>query len=647
MSTDLFNAFPLPMMDYSPIRDEAGKIIDFRFAWANEAARAPTSTKLEDVVGARLLAISKDVADSQGFAQMILTTEDREIRSTVTRINSGLMYRNKMVKFITTPSEAGCMVTMVDVTDVIAERDAARGQMRMMQAACDDAVGGIAIADDTHKLLYVNPALCKELGYTKEEMLNMHIGDLMHKEESEIRYELAEKLLSEEISQYVVDRKYLTKSGEEIQYSVAVSTIHSETGQHLSLAHFRDVREERAAQAELSLALSKAEESTRMKSEFLANMSHEIRTPLNGVIGMAQVLAYSDLSPQQAEHVAIIRDSGSNLMSLLNDILDLSKVEAGKIDINPIEVDLRHKLNRVYKLNEPIAAEKGIGLDFVVHPSLPARLKVDPVRLHQCVANLVSNAVKFTSQGKVVIAITSQPLEDGQHKVLIHVSDTGIGIAADKLGHIFESFQQADGSTTRSFGGTGLGLTITRKLAQLMGGDLKVVSEEGRGSVFTLSIMAEAEGGKGIHQERLLNDGSAVGFSNCRVLIVDDNVINRKVASSLLGDYGFVSDEAVDGIDALEKLEKKEYDLVLMDVHMPAMDGITAAKRLREHGTLNTVIPIIALTADAMSGDRERYLALGMDGYVSKPIDERELIGEIGNVLSVADGSYAKTSATG
>jgi len=145
----------------------------------------------------------------------------------------------------------------------------------------------------------------------------------------------------------------------------------------------------------------------------------------------------------------------------------------------------------------------------------------------------------------------------------------------------------------------------------------------------------------------LLNDGSAVGFSNCRVLIVDDNVINRKVASSLLGDYGFVSDEAVDGIDALEKLEKKEYDLVLMDVHMPAMDGITAAKRLREHGTLNTVIPIIALTADAMSGDRERYLALGMDGYVSKPIDERELIGEIGNVLSVADGSYAKTSATG
>ena len=646
MSTDLLNALPVPVMDLAPVRDESNAIIDFKFVWANEVALGSTGAKLEQVIGLSLLKMGPDISESEGFEQMIETIESGKGLSMVTNIRHGKMYRGKMVKFITEPSEAGCVVMMQDVTDVIAERDAARGQMRMMQAACDDAVGGVAIADDTHKLLYVNPALCKELGYTKDELLTMRIGDLMRAEESEIRHELAEKLLSEEISQYVVDRKYLTKSGEEILYSVAVSTIHTDTGEHLSLAHFRDVREERSAQAELSAALSKAEESTRMKSEFLANMSHEIRTPLNGVIGMAQVLAYSELSPQQAEHVAIIRDSGSNLMSLLNDILDLSKVEAGKVDINPIEVDLRHKLNRVYKLHEPVAAEKGIGLDFVVHPSLPARLKVDPVRLHQCVSNLVSNAVKFTSKGKVIIAITSQPVGNDQHKVVVHVSDTGIGIAADKLSRIFESFQQADGSTTRSFGGTGLGLTITRRLAQLMGGNLSVVSEEGRGSVFTLSILAEAEGGKGIHQERLINDGSAVGFSDCRVLIVDDNVINRKVASSLLQDYGFVSDEAVDGVDALEKLEKNEYDLVLMDVHMPSMDGITAAKKLREHGTLNTVIPIIALTADAMSGDRERYLALGMDGYVSKPIDERELIGEIGNVLTAVDTANAQQRMT-
>lgn len=632
--SDILDIIPFPILEYAPVRDEANNIIDLTFLWANADAREALVEEGEDIVGKRVLELHPHFKENNGYGCILKAIETGETQQIVIAAGKISPFAGKYLKLFCKPTPSGCIVMMQDITDIVNDRDNAQTKFSMLDAACTDAVNGIAIADDKHRLVYANPALCKALGYTKEEMIGKAIGDLMEPSENLARYDLVAKLLSEEIDQYVVDRKYVTKTGETILMSVAVSTTHGKNGEVWSLAHFRDVREERRSQHALRSALAKAQEATRMKSEFLANMSHEIRTPLNGVIGMAQVLAFSDLSPQQAEHVSIIRDSGSNLMSLLNDILDLSKVEAGQVDVNPIEVDVRHKLNRVYKLHEPIAREKGIALDFVIHPSLPARLQLDPVRLHQCVANLVSNAVKFTAEGRVTIAITSEPISDTQYQVIVHVSDTGIGIAPEKLETVFESFQQADGSTTRSFGGTGLGLTITRKLARLMGGDLTVVSAKGRGSIFTLTILANSVPKVGIHQERFLANQPPMNFSDLRVLIVDDNVINRKVAASFLRTYNFKTSEAIDGLDALEKLAQGKYDLILMDVHMPSMDGITAARELRVNGTLNTDIPVIALTADAMSGDRERYLAQGMDGYVSKPINERELISEIGAVMT-------------
>ena len=638
MSEDLLNTLPVPIMDFSPVRDDSGQIVDFSLVWANEASMAPNSVTLEDIVGERILQFAPQLAGSDGFNQMVKTANDGKTRSIVGKAEDSPLYQGKTTKFVTAASVAGCSITMLDVSDVVAERDTARGQLKMMEAACNDAVNGIAIANSDYQMVYANPALCKMLGYTKEEILQLRIGDMMSESESEIRHEQAAKLLSEEIDQYVVDRTYLHKSGEKILMSVAVSTLHEISGGNLSLAHFRDVREERKAQHDLRTALMKAEESTRMKSEFLANMSHEIRTPLNGVIGMAQVLSHSDLTEAQEEHVSIIQDSSTSLLSLLNDILDLSKVEAGKITISPVESDLRHKFSRLYKLHDPIAREKNIELKIAFDPNIPSHLEFDPVRVRQCVSNLVSNAVKFTTEGKVVIAVSSKDLGD-EHEVKVHVSDTGIGIPDDKIGRIFEAFQQADGSTTRSYGGTGLGLTITKRLARLMGGDLSVASQFGKGSVFTLTFKAKTP----IGYVKPLADAASPGeqssgqkqaLSGRDILVVDDNLINRQVAKTILEIYGFNIEVACDGVEAVEVSQDRQFDLILMDIHMPRMDGVRAVKGIQSGGGMNVNTPIIALTADAMSGDREKYLKQNMQGYVSKPINERELIAEIERVIA-------------
>jgi len=640
LSIDVLQALPVPIMEFSPVRDEDGRIVDFLFVWANEAALAPMSAKLDDVIGTSLVSNAPDIAGTDYFDQMIKCVEDNRSLSMVTEISHGQVYRNKRVKFVTAPSGAGCAVIMQDVSDVVAQRDAARGQMKMMQAACDDAVGGIAIANTDHVLVYANPAFCRMLGYEDEELVGMRIDELTAKSEQPARHVEAEKLLTEEISQYITDRVYLSKTGEEILLSVSVSMIKGLDGKQLSLGHFRDVRDERKAQHDLRTALVKSKEATRLKSEFLANMSHEIRTPLNGVIGMAQVLSYSKLDSQQAEHLAIIRESSTNLLSLLNDILDLSKVEAGKVEITPVETDVRHKLNRLFKLHEPVAKEKGLAFDLVVHPAVPSRLQLDPVRMRQCVTNLISNAIKFTKAGRIVVAVTSRPV-GADHEVTVHVSDSGIGISPEQIAKIFDSFQQADGSTTRSFGGTGLGLTITRKLARLMGGDLSVVSEPGRGSVFTLRFMAKASGAMSRSQDvtniNREDETHSLNFGEKTVLIVDDNVVNRQVARTFLKAYGFRTIEAVDGIEAVAKAKEQEVDLILMDIHMPRLDGVNAARQIRDSNAFNATVPIVALTADAMSGDREKYLGLGMNGYVAKPINERELLSTVGQVLALKD----------
>lgn len=379
--------------------------------------------------------------------------------------------------------------------------------------------------------------------------------------------------------------------------------------------------------AELRMARNAAEQASTAKSQFLASMSHEIRTPLNGILGMAQSLRHTNtLTPDDAEKVNVILTSGETLTSLLNDILDLSKIEAGKLDIHPIDADIAALVRQSTRLFEPLAEEKGLAFSIRNHsPALPVR--IDPVRFQQCVANLVSNAVKFTSAGQVTVDTIVEPLAIGRRKVTVTVSDTGIGMTAETAGRLFENFVQADGSTTRTFGGSGLGLAITRRLARLMHGDVTISSTPGKGSTFTLTL--EVEAGEAVTSPDLipsdarLNAGPGPGR---RVLVVDDNATNRQVVKLFLAPLGLTLEEARNGVEALDCLARAPFDLVLLDVHMPEMDGRECIAHIRRSTHAWSSIPVIALTAEAMAGDREALLALGMTDYAAKPIDRAALI---------------------
>lgn len=402
-----------------------------------------------------------------------------------------------------------------------------------------------------------------------------------------------------------------------------------------------DVTALRERERELKKARKEAEAANEAKSAFLANISHEIRTPLNGILGMAQLMAASDLTPEQRDQLDTILDSGKTLMAILNDVLDLSKIEAGKFDISPIDNDLGHLLRRLEKLWAPRAMEKGLALTLNIDPEAATFLRFDPVRVRQCVSNLVSNAIKFTDQGEITVSAFAVPAEDDYFDVRIRVSDTGIGMDAATLDKLFAPFTQADASTSRRYGGTGLGLSISRKLAELMGGGVSVESEPGKGSSFTLTFRAALgrRSDEAPAEADVDKTGGVRWAKGLTMLLVDDHALNRKVARLFLEPLGITIIEAENGEEAIRWLQTRDFDLVLLDMHMPVMDGMTALRHIRQHEVQAIRdVPVIALTADSLGPENTRYSEMGANGYVGKPIDHRELIVEIGRVLETRYG---------
>ena len=381
--------------------------------------------------------------------------------------------------------------------------------------------------------------------------------------------------------------------------------------------------------AALAKAKEGAEAADRAKSLFLATMSHEIRTPMNGVLGFARMLEAGHLNPDQREYVESILSSGAMLLTLLNDILDLSKIEAGAMQIERKPVDLRRVARNVARLFASAAERKNLRLDCVVDESVPARVYGDTIRITQVLTNLVSNSVKFTDQGSVEVRISAQTAAapDGTpgQEIVFRVRDTGIGITDAEMARLFRSFSQADSSTTRRFGGTGLGLVITRRLCGLMGGSLDAESKSNKGSTFTARIRtdvapeeAAAEGAPDSQRP-----GGAASGGPLDVLLVEDNPLNRRLGQAMLGRLGHRTAFASNGREALERIQDRRFDVVLMDVQMPEMDGLTATRLIRERESRdgNRRLPIIAVTADAMIDDRKRCLLAGMDDYLMKPLD--------------------------
>ena len=380
-----------------------------------------------------------------------------------------------------------------------------------------------------------------------------------------------------------------------------------------------------------------AEAGSRAKSQFLANMSHEIRTPMNGVLGMAELLLDTPLSELQRRHLEALHRSGENLLDIINDILDLSKIEAGRLELSPSEFGLRRTMSDLVESFRERAARKGIELGSRVAEDVPDALRGDVVRLRQVLNNLVGNAVKFTETGSVAIEVELAPRrEAGRHWLCMSVRDTGIGIAPEQQSKIFDAFSQADASHSRRYGGTGLGLTISRQLITLLGGTLSLESTPGVGSTFRFDIPFEPGTMSDAPKPSL---ASALTPLRGRVLLAEDNAVNREVARAALESFGVNVSVAENGVEVLKAVSENKFDLVLMDCQMPQMDGFAATRRIRadERRDGPRRLPIIAVTASAIDGDRERCIAAGMDDYLSKPFRQTMLHALLEKWLKTAD----------
>jgi len=424
-------------------------------------------------------------------------------------------------------------------------------------------------------------------------------------------------------------------SDEQIEYAKTVTeqistALHSVIGREMIHALLDESTHQakllRENEARLEATNLELEQTSKYKSEFLANMSHEIRTPMNGVIGMTKLLAETPLDNNQTDYVQCIQSSGDALLTIINDILDLSKIEAGKLEIEEIDFNIQSMITDFSKMISFKAKEKGLELNCYIAADLPAFLKGDPGRLRQILTNLTGNAIKFTSDGKVEISCKVNKVTEEVTELYFAVSDTGIGIPKDKHEMLFEQFTQADGSTTRNYEGTGLGLAISKQLAEMMGGEIGIESSEGKGSTFWFTVSlkpSEEVTSRGQASETGVPIGNSTtstkaDFSQTKVLLAEDNHINQQVALGVLNKLGVQTDIASNGKQALDMLNKSNYDLVFMDMQMPVMDGITATREIRSQ---NNSIPIIAMTANAMPEDREQCLEAGMNDYISKPIE--------------------------
>ncbi|HYL78839.1 MAG TPA: ATP-binding protein [Bryobacteraceae bacterium] len=426
----------------------------------------------------------------------------------------------------------------------------------------------------------------------------------------------------------------VSRTGDEVEFLgdsfnkmiEALAVSRREIQQHQELLEQRI--KERTQQ--LEQATSHAQAASQAKSNFLASVSHELRTPVNGIIGMIDMAMDNQLPPEQAEELQTAQSCAQSLMSLLNEILDLSKIEAGKMTLERVPFEVRVLVADCLKEQQPRVAQTGVALRCEISPEVPQQVVGDPLRIRQILSNLLSNAVKFTGQGSVSVRVESELSDTGGCSLRITVEDTGTGIPADKLNTIFEEFTQADGSVSRKYGGTGLGLAITKKLVEMHGGQVQVLSEVGRGTTFVVTLVCELNLEAAANRERaavtVREKPAVAALSPGRILIVEDNQVNQKVVTSVLRKRGYFIELANDGQEALSKLESNDgYDLVLMDVQMPVLDGLETTRLIRKDPRWRD-LPVVAMTAHAMNGDKEKCLAAGMSGYISKPVHPAHLL---------------------
>ena len=498
-----------------------------------------------------------------------------------------------------------------------------RDQQFYTRSLIESNIDALMTTDPSGIITDVNKQMEALTGCTRDELIGAPFKSYVtdpERAEAAIKLVLSDKKVTDyELTACALDGKQTV-----VSYNATTFYDRSRTLQGV-FAAARDVTERKRVEAELREAKAAAESASRTKSEFLASMSHEIRTPMNAIMGVADLLAKTSLSPEQDKYVQIFRRAGDNLLNLINDILDLSKVEASQIELERTGFSLNDHLEKVIEMVAARAQEKGLALVCEIAPNVPTELVGDPTRLRQVLLNLLGNAVKFTESGEVSLRVS----RDADPTTLrFTVSDTGIGIPGAKLAQVFERFTQADSSTTRRFGGSGLGLTISKRLVELMGGRIWVESELGKGSVFAFAVPLEVRALANRSAAVLVGTGPEPSLPALRVLLVEDSSDNRTITVAYLKDTPYRVEFAENGALAYETFIAGHYDLVLMDRQMPVMDGLTATRAIRawEQANQRPPTPIIALTASALKGDRETCLAAGCTAFLTKPIKQDALL---------------------
>ncbi len=552
------------------------------------------------------------------------------------------------------------MVIVSDITDRVKVEKALRKTTESLQAILDHSPLLISEFDIDGRYLLVNRAIADMFGSTTLELTGKSFGELLPAETAGIFEERIRRMTETGRPMTVEDRVHAEQG--ERHFITTLFPLFDSLGEIRSIGSIaHDITERKRAEErlietnrELEEATARANEmatraelASAAKSEFLANMSHEIRTPMNGVIGMTGLLLDTELTEEQRRYAEIVRASAESLLGVINDVLDFSKIEAGKLELEKVDFDLVRFLEDFSSVMGVRAHEKGLEFTCGIEPGVPVFLRGDSGRLGQVLTNLVGNAVKFTDQGKV--SVGACVVSDGDDHVMLRfsVKDTGIGIAEEKQEFLFQKFTQVDASSTRRYGGTGLGLSISKELACLMGGEIGVDSTEGEGSLFWFTAKLEKQDSAGLPVTRAASTGGgrigklARRFSSirARVLVAEDNVTNQMVALGILKKLGLRADAVANGLEAVKAAQSVPYDLILMDVQMPEMDGFEATRHIRglPSETHCHQIPIIAMTAHALDGYREECLEAGMNDYVAKPVNPQALAEVLGRWLERND----------
>ena len=630
-----------------------------RYLFANPAAVADPEAR-QWILGQTPEAYCQKYGYDASLAEQRKFTFQRAVRTRAAVENEEVFLRsdNTPGHYLrnTTPffDEQGVLKYMISYGLDLTERKHTENQLQSTASRLTTLIGnmnaGIVVEDEHRKIVLVNDHLCELFQVTEpaESLSGRESSELAVFSSASFRESGRFLIRIEEIVRQrqpvynevlegadgrVYERDYIPIRGERQEF-------------YGHLWQYRDITERVRMDLQLLEAKETAEESLRAKELFLANMSHEIRTPMNAILGMSNLLLKTEVTPKQNQYLEAIHNSSRNLLVIINDILDFSKIEAGRLELDKVGFRMKKLLLSTLDPFHYTAAEKSIGLNIDIQGLDEVVLLGDPVRFSQVVINLVTNAIKFTESGAVHVHVRKRSEDASRVTIECSVTDTGIGIPQDKLDTIFESFTQADVGVTRKFGGTGLGLSISQKLTEIMGGRIRVESRVNLGTTFTIEITFERGSSVDIEEEKpaLI---PAVELGTLRILLAEDHEYNRMYATSLLQEWGYEIDVAVNGVEAVQRLREAKYDLVLMDVQMPELDGLGATRVIRTELPESAAnVPIIALTANAIKGDNERCLQAGMDDYVAKPFDPQQLHNKIVALVQKRRGISARPIET-